>query len=231
MLALFPEGFEEAERGEELELSAYTDSVGERRAEVGFGTIEATDVDPGWAYRWREFHRPIRAGGLWVGPPWEEPPPREPAIVIDPGRAFGTGAHPTTRLCLELLSGVPRGPLLDVGCGSGVLSIAAVRLGFAPVTAVDCDSHALEAAGRNARANGVELGLMQADGRSGSLPPAGIGILNISLELVQEIGPRLECDLLVTSGYFEAHTPRLARFSIRERRTLAGWAADLHARE
>ena len=231
MLALFPEGFEEADRGEELELSAYTDSVGERRAEVDFGSVEATDVEPGWAYRWREFHRPIRAGGLWVGPPWEEPAAGEPAIVIDPGRAFGTGAHPTTRICLELLSRLPRGSLLDVGCGSGVLSIAAARLGFAPVSAVDSDSHAVEAAERNALANGVELDVRQADGRSEPLPPAAVGVANLSLELVNQIGPRLDCEVLVTSGYFEAHAPRLGRFSIRERRTLAGWAADLHVRE
>jgi ribosomal protein L11 methyltransferase len=231
MLALFPEGFEEADRGDELELSAYTDSVGEERAAIDFGTLRVTDVDPGWADRWREFHRPVRAGGLWVGPPWEQPPAREPSIVIDPGRAFGTGAHPTTRICLELLSRLPRGSLLDVGCGSGVLSIAAARLGFAPVTAVDRDPNAVEAAERNALANGVQLEVRHADGRTEPLPPASVGVANISLELVNEIGPRLDCDVLVTSGYFEAHAPNLARFSIQERRTLAGWAADLHVRE
>ena len=82
-------------------------------------------------------------------------------LVIDPGRAFGTGAHPTTRLCLELLLELAddgaRGSLCDLGCGSGVLSIAAARLGFGPVTALDSDRLAVEATTANARDNGVAL--------------------------------------------------------------------------
>src|SRR6185503_17195037 len=115
------------------------------------------EVEAGWEDRWREFHRPVEIGPLWVGPPWETPPPGAIAVVVDPGRAFGTGAHPTTRLCLELLLDLPRGSLLDVGCGSGVLSIAAAKLGFHPVRAVDLDPQAVEATRRNAAANGVVL--------------------------------------------------------------------------
>ena len=74
---------------------------------------------------------------------------------MDPGQAFGTGAHPTTRLSLELLLGLePRGSLADLGCGSGVLALAAARLGFAPVTAVDSEQAAVEATLENARVNG-----------------------------------------------------------------------------
>ena len=69
-----------------------------------FGGAARADVEEGWEDRWREFHRPVRVGPLWVGPPWEEPAADALAVVIDPGRAFGTGAHPTTRLCLELLA-------------------------------------------------------------------------------------------------------------------------------
>ena len=87
----------------------------------------------GWEDRWRDFHHGVVVGRFWVGPPWEEAPAGVEAIVIDPGRAFGTGAHPTTRLTLELLQELEPGSLLDVGCGSGVLSIAAAKLGFAPV--------------------------------------------------------------------------------------------------
>ena len=86
----------------------------------------------GWEDSWREFHHGVVVGRFWVGPPWEEPPPGLEPIVVDPGRAFGTGAHPTTRLSLELLQSSSRARLLDVGCGSGVLSIGAAKLGFAP---------------------------------------------------------------------------------------------------
>src|SRR5205814_789757 len=100
------------------------------------------------------------AGRLWVGPPGEPPPAGLVPVVVDPGRAFGTGAHPTTRLCLELLQELAPGSLLDVGCGSGVLSIAAAKLGFAPVSAVDLDAVALEVTKANAAANGVDVAIV-----------------------------------------------------------------------
>jgi len=151
------------------------------------------------------------------------------SITIDPGRAFGTGAHPTTRLCLELVSELERGSLLDVGCGSGVLAIAAAKLGFGPVVGVDSDQHAIEAARANAAANGFELDFRHADARIDTLPTADVAVANISEQLVAAVGPRLECGLLVTSGYFEPHVPRVPGFHAIGRRRLDGWAADLHA--
>ena len=131
MIELFPEGFEEIERADGVELVAYTDPGGEERLWKVFGHASGRDIADGWEGRWREFHRPVRVGDLWIGQPWQEQPSDAIVVVIDPGRSFGTGAHPTTRLCLELLAKLPRGSVVDVGCGSGVLAIAAAKLGFA----------------------------------------------------------------------------------------------------
>ena len=143
MVELFVEGFEETERGGVLEMAAYTDADGETALREVFGAVTSAPVAEGWEERWRSFHRPARVGPVWVGAPWEEAPSDAAAVFIEPARAFGTGSHPTTRLCIELLLSLERGPLLDLGCGSGVLAITAAKLGFAPVTAVDSDEAAV----------------------------------------------------------------------------------------
>ena len=148
LLHIFPEGVEELDGA----FAVYADEP-----PLGFDVVTVDEVDEGWPDKWRDFHHGVRIGRLWVGPPWEEPPADAIAVVIDPGRAFGTGAHATTRLCLELLQEVEPTSLLDVGCGSGVLSIAAAKLGFAPIRAVDVDDVALETTRANAAANEVEI--------------------------------------------------------------------------
>jgi ribosomal protein L11 methyltransferase len=230
MLELFPHGFEEVDRGDSVELIAYTDAVGEERLWQAFGGAHGSDVESGWEDRWRDFHRPVRVGPLWVGPPWEQAPADAMPIVIDPGRAFGTGAHATTRLCLELLLGLPHGSVLDVGCGSGVLAIAAACLGHGPVTGVDVEPAAVAATRANALANGVEVDARRVDALAEELPPADLALANIALEAVLQLGPRLDVERVVTSGYLAGEEPKLAGFGRVDRRAADGWAADLHER-
>ena len=152
----------------------------------GAGRDPHRGVADDWADRWRDFHAPLVIdGALIVRPPWIAPGAQPIDLVIDPGRAFGTGAHATTRLCLELMlelvgedglaaaqvdfaSGVRaasgrRGGFLDLGCGSGVLAIAAVLLGWGPVLALDNDPAAIQATQENARRNRIALAVRRHD--------------------------------------------------------------------
>src|SRR5262249_53822230 len=155
-----------------------------------------------------------------VGPPWEQTPRDAFAVVVDPGRAFGTGAHPTTRLCLELLLEQPPGGVLDLGCGSGVLAIAAAKLGHAPVTAIGPDESAGAATSTNAAANGVTLDVLSADVLTDALPRAELALANIALTAVEALGERLTSARLITSGYLASDRPELTGFEPVERREL-----------
>ncbi|MGO8670148.1 MAG: 50S ribosomal protein L11 methyltransferase [Capsulimonadaceae bacterium] len=119
-----------------------------------------------WANAWKAFFKPIRVGRrLVVTPPWETPPnlPDDITIIMDPGMAFGTGSHPTTRLCLAAIEDFlrPGNAVADIGSGSGILAIAAARLGAVRVAACDIDPLAVEIAGRNAKVNDVEIALSE----------------------------------------------------------------------
>ncbi len=186
-------------------------------------TVE--DVAEGWEDGWRAFHHGVRVGRLWVGPPWEEAPAEAIAVVIDPGRAFGTGAHSTTRLCLDLLQEVEPTSLLDVGCGSGVLSVAAAKLGFAPVFAIDVDDVALETTRENAAANGVSVEV------GAELRRADLTVMNIALDVVERMLPRLPVERAITSGYLERDVPQAGGWRAEARRVRDSWAADLLVRD
>ena len=226
-----PEGFEEVEQRGELELAAYVRSELEPVLREAFGPVAAADVPAGWADAWRRFHRPVHVGPLWVGPPWEESSHGSLAVVIDPGRAFGTGGHPTTQLCLSLLAEERRGALLDVGCGSGVLAIAAARLGFEPVRAFDFDPQAVEATARNATDNGVAIDVRQADLRDGELPDSDLAVANIAADAVLALAPSLRSPRVITSGYLVSDEVELPGYRHERRVQDGGWAADLHVRE
>jgi ribosomal protein L11 methyltransferase len=230
MLELFPEGFEELETADGVELVAYTDGSGEERLWHSFGGVRGEDVVEDWAERWRSFHQPARVGSMWIGPPWLTPPDDALAVVIDPGRAFGTGGHATTQLCLELLEPVERGSLLDVGCGSGVVAIAAARLGFAPVLALDADANAVEATRANAAANDVEVEVRRGDALSAVLPLTDVAVANIALNVVEGVLARLTSPVAVISGYVASEQPKAHGYRSRNRLEREGWAADLFER-
>lgn len=139
-------------------------------AACGIESLAAASIDrledADWVALTQAQFAPIRAGErLWIVPTWHTPPdPGAVNIVLDPGAAFGTGSHPTTRMCLEWLERElrPGDTVLDYGCGSGVLAIAAMKLGAGRAIAVDIDPLALEAARYNSRRNGVHLELVDA---------------------------------------------------------------------
>jgi len=212
LLHIFPEGVEELDGA----YAVYADEP-----PLGFDVVEVDDVAEGWEDGWRSFHHGVRIGRLWVGPPWEEAPADALPVIIDPGRAFGTGAHATTRLCLELLQELEPTSLLDVGCGSGVLSVAAAKLGFEPVVAVDLDDVALETTRANAAANGVTVEV----GRE--LEPSELAVMNIALDVVESMLSELPVERAITSGYLERDEPRAEGWHQLQRRVRDGWAADL----
>jgi ribosomal protein L11 methyltransferase len=226
MIELFPTGFEEVDRPGGVELAAYTDAAGEERMWAFFGGARAADVEGGWEDKWRAFHRPVRVGRLWVGPPWERRDADALSVVIDPGRAFGTGSHPTTQLCLAALQELEPSSLLDIGSGSGVLSVAGALLGFAPVTAVDVEVASVEATRANAIVNGVEVDARLVEPNE-ALPSAEVAVANISRDSVERLTGRIACRSLVTSGYLVSESPAIEGFEHVARRTLDGWACDV----
>lgn len=222
-------------RGELPELPALRAAAGSALVDVS-----TTEVADDWVDRWRDFHRPLVLGScggqarLVVRPPWE---PRGAAaldVVIDPGRAFGTGAHASTALCLELLlDGRAGGTCVDLGCGSGVLAIVAARLGFDPVIALDYDPLAVDAAAENAARNGVHLDVRRFDMRTEQVPDASLVLANVlAPPLVawashqRRLAPRLILSGLLATDADRVAAAYAARGMVqRDLRVRGEWAA------
>jgi ribosomal protein L11 methyltransferase len=222
--------------GELPELGQLEVAAGESLVEV-----EAVEIPDDWADRWQDFHEPVLIGGrLWVRPSWAEPRPSAVDVVIDPGRAFGTGAHATTRMCIETLveiaeDGGAGGALIDLGTGSGVLAIAAAKLGWNPVRACDHEPASLEAASENAGANGVTLSLEEVNLREGLPALAPAVVANLTAPLLRHIAAALADveppELMICSGLLNAEVEAvIAAFAQvgmqeRARRSEGDWAS------
>jgi len=184
--------------------------------------LEKTDVPAvDWVARYRERFRPFHAGGFLIAPCWDVPPaPAEPLLIVDPGQAFGTGTHESTRLCLaalaELCTPSPPANVLDVGTGSGILAVAAALRGARRVTGTDVDVEALRSARRHAALNRVEIGLVQADG-AGALQQGAFDLVlaNVSAALLHDareelLAARARGGTLVLSGFLREDAARLS---------------------
>jgi ribosomal protein L11 methyltransferase len=200
LLDLAPGGVEEVSLGDVVEYAVYgprgeLPELPELRAAAGGALVEVstTEVADDWAERWREFHQPLVLGDrLTVRAPWHDAASTPIELVIDPGRAFGTGAHATTRLCLEALLELPvKRRLVDLGCGSGVLAIAAAKLGWSDVVALDNDPLAVAATRENAERNQVVLQVRRHDLRRDQVPAADTVAANLLAPLLRTWGARL----------------------------------------
>jgi ribosomal protein L11 methyltransferase len=196
LLELAPGGVEERDDGDVVEYAVYgapgeLPALPDLRAAAGGALVDVatSELPDDWDERWKAFHQPVRVGDLLVRPPWAPPQDGLIDVVIDPAQAFGTGAHPTTRLCLELLLELePAGALVDLGCGSGVLAITAAKLGWAPVLGLDHDLEAVRATLDNAAANHAQVQASRHDlMRDGPAPGAPTVVANLLRPLLLRV--------------------------------------------
>jgi ribosomal protein L11 methyltransferase len=236
LTVLAPGGVEEVDGDGYVEFAIYgaegeLPDLGEEEAVIAGGTVEveATEVADDWADRWRSFHKPLLIGdpesgpAVWIRPPWEPARADLAEVVVDPGQAFGTGAHPTTRLCVEALIEIARdggrlGALTDLGCGSGVLAIAAAKLGWEPLEGCDHEVAAVAAARENARVNDVEATFERFDLKTGLPKLNPTTVANLTAPLLETVAAGLTPDnlpqTLICSGLLRTEYDRvLAAFN------------------
>lgn len=206
--------------------------------------LEMKDVDEeDWSNAWKKYYHPVQVGEhLVVCPSWEayDRKPDEVVLTLNPGMAFGTGTHDTTRLCMELLEKyiTPQDTVLDVGCGSGILAITAALLGANKIIGCDIDEVAVKVAGENAALNGVQdrIAFHQGDLTSqveGSFQIICANIVaDVIIRLSEDVGRYLAKDgIFITSGIIDTREQDVLNaleqngFQVIERRTSGGWVA------
>ena len=206
--------------------------------------LEMKDVDEeDWSNAWKKYYHPVQVGEhLVVCPSWEayDRQPDDVVLTLNPGMAFGTGTHDTTRLCMELLEKyiTPLDTVLDVGCGSGILAITAALLGANKIIGCDIDEVAVKVAGENAALNGVQdrISFHQGDLTSqveGSFQIICANIVaDVIIRLSEDAGSYLAKDgIFITSGIIDTREQDVLNaleqngFQVIERRTSGGWVA------
>jgi len=193
--------------------------------DIGPATLTVREVEgTDWTEAWKEHFRPFRVGRFLIRPPWQEADVGEGEIevVLNPGMAFGTGLHPSTRLCLHALEAHVQGgeTVLDLGTGSGILAVAAAKLGARRVLAVDRDPLACAVAAENAQRNRVEVEVRCGDLLAGIEEPVDVLVMNISAAAVAAVLPevpsRLKRDgVFIASGFVEEDVPKLLEGAAR----------------
>jgi ribosomal protein L11 methyltransferase len=236
LIELAPQGIEEVRDGDIVEYAVYgppgeIPTLPDLQVAVGDDLVEVrtTEVADDWQERWRDFHHALEvkpasgSGGrsFFLRPSWEaaEVPEGSVEVVLDPGQAFGTGSHPTTRLCVaHLLDLEPGGEFVDVGCGSGVLAIAAGKLGWSPLRGYDFDQLAVDATAENSQANDVPMLVEKLDVRAeegDGLPPLAPTVFaNIMrpqlLDMASQFTPHHGVRDLVLSGLLDEEADEIA---------------------
>ncbi len=198
--------------GKKLEnLKGFIDSLREYGLDPGIGRISVKRInEEDWAEAWKSYFQPERIGDrVVIKPTWKEYSPKKGDIVVelDPGRAFGTGSHPTTASCIRILERYVKGGerVLDIGTGSGILSIVAAKLGAGSVLAVDIDPVAVETAGKNVRLNLMEDSVTVTRGNllEGVRGEYDLIVANIIAAVIVDLTPRIG-EFLAEDGRFIA---------------------------
>jgi ribosomal protein L11 methyltransferase len=244
LLELLPDGLEERRMGDDVEYATYgapdalpDPALVRERLGTALAGVSREPVPEDWARRWHAFLGPVtvREGGrsVTVRPPWV--PGEEADLVVDPDVLFGAGTHPTTRLVLRLLLADPRpeGALCDWGAGTGVLAVAAARLGWAPVTAIELDAAAAEIVAANAARNGVAVEARAGDLTAEEPPWAPTVCANLFRPLLVRLAGSVARppERLLLSGVLTGEAGEVAaawsRRGLRETARLEedGWAA------
>ena len=231
LLEAFPGGLQEIARGSTIAFAGFL-GVDEPAPVLPDWLPAVPEAVPdGWRTAWRQFHHPTQIGDVWVRPPWLDEP--ADAIILEPGHAFGTGSHGTTRGAGQLLLDEPPGRLLDLGCGSGLLAVLGAYRGHSPILAMDIDGHAIESTRENALVNGFadRIEVIVGDAIVAPLPASDLVVANIERKLIEMLLQREGLpDRIIVSGLRIEDEVNMTGWELQRQIVLGGWCSALLTR-